>query len=261
MTSNGSATTGSLTGKTALVTGGSRNLGAVLATELARHGARVALTYHSSRDAAASLVEELRSETGVDHVAVRGDATRVEGVVGMVDGGIEVLGRPIDVLVNNAGPYLATPLIELDPADWRRTIDANLKATYLATQRVVPGMRQSGWGRIVNVSAVSSWVRDRSVYGLAKHAVNKLTEQLALELGPGITVNAVAPGQIEESLDDLEEVAPEWARQVVTATPLGRLVTREQIARAVVLLCGPTFDAVTGAVIPLDGGLRLNRLG
>ena len=252
---------GSLTGRTALVTGGSRNLGASIVEELARAGASVAINYHGSREAAEELAAALEHETGVAQVAVPGDVATEAGIRGLVAAAADGLGRPVDILVNNAGPYLATSFAELATRDWQRMIDTNLRAVYLAARSVAADMRRSGWGRIVNVSAVSAYVRDRSIYGLVKHAVNVLTEELALELGPEITVNAVAPGQIAESVPDLREVAPAWAEQVVRRTPLQRLVTRQEIGAVVVRLCEPLFDGVTGATIPIDGGLRLNRLG
>jgi len=152
-----------------------------------------------------------------------------------------------------------TPFMDMDEDEWDRVWDGNAKATYLATRSVVVGMQASGWGRIVNISAVSAFVRNRSIYGLAKAAVGILTEELALELAPEITVNAVAPGQILESLEDLGEFAADWAEAVTARTPAGRLATRAEVAEIVYLLCTPAFDLVTGSVIPVDGGLRLPR--
>jgi NAD(P)-dependent dehydrogenase (short-subunit alcohol dehydrogenase family) len=121
-------------------------------------------------------------------------------------------------------------------------------------------MKASGWGRVINLSAVSAAVRNRSIYGLAKAALEILTEELALELAPQVTVNAIAPGQIRESLEDMAGYNPEWARTVTEKTPLGRLVTRQEVADMVTLLCTPAFDMITGATIHMDGGLRLPQL-
>jgi NAD(P)-dependent dehydrogenase (short-subunit alcohol dehydrogenase family) len=120
-------------------------------------------------------------------------------------------------------------------------------------------MRAAGWGRIVNISAVSYALRNHSIYGLAKDALIFLTEELAIELGPEITVNAVAPGQIVESAKDIEEFDPTFVSRAIEATPAGRLVTRREVADVVVALCGPTFAMVTGTTIPVDGGFRLQR--
>jgi NAD(P)-dependent dehydrogenase (short-subunit alcohol dehydrogenase family) len=246
-----------LEGRRALVTGASRNLGVAVCERLAAAGMAVAAGYHVSREPAESLADRLRSETGRTHVAVAADVTDAEKVAAMVATAAEQLGGPIDVLVNNAGPYGMTPFAEMDEAEWDAVWKANTRATYLAVQAVVPGMRASGWGRIVNVSAVSAYVRNRSIYGLAKSAIVTLTEELALELAPEITVNALAPGQISESLDELGEFSRDWARKVTDRTPLGRLVSRRELAELVYLLCTPPFDMVTGVTIPVDGGLRL----
>jgi NAD(P)-dependent dehydrogenase (short-subunit alcohol dehydrogenase family) len=120
-------------------------------------------------------------------------------------------------------------------------------------------MRDRGWGRIVNVSAGSAYLRNHSVYGLAKNGVIFLTEELALELGPAVTVNAVAPGQIEESAADIGEIDPTFVERAVRHTPARRLVTRPEVAAIVALMCSPAFDMVTGVTLPVDGGWRFNR--
>lgn len=248
----------SLDGRTALVTGSSRNLGAAIAERLARAGAVVALTYHSSRDEAETLAARLREETGRDHIVVGGDLAASTGVEAVVGGALAAFGR-VDVLVNNAGPFSMTPFIELPEHEWDTIWDTNAKAVYLATRLVVPGMRETGWGRIVNISAGSAYLRNHSVYTLAKAALNVLTEELALELGPEITVNALAPGQIAESADDITELDPTFVERTLEHTPAGRLVTRGEVAELVALLCSPPFDMVTGETLAVDGGWRFNR--
>ena len=150
------------------------------------------------------------------------------------------------------------PSTDLEEEEFDRVWNANTRATYLMARAVAAGMRESGWGRIVNLSASSAFVRNRSVYTLANAAIITLTEELAVELAPEIGVNAIAPGQINESLEELRDIVPDWAVQVISDTPRGRLVTRREIADIVVLLCGPLFDSVTGVTLPVDGGLRLN---
>lgn len=248
-----------LTDKKALVTGASRNLGVSIVERLARAGVSVAVNYHSSQAAAEELVDRLVKETGRQHIAVRADMTQHRDVAEAVATTTSSFGGPIDILVNNAGPYGMTPFADMSEAEWDTVWDANVKATYLAVREVVPGMRAAGWGRIINLSAVSAFVRNRSIYGLAKRAIVTITEQLALELAPEIKVNAVAPGQILESLDDLGEFSTEWAEIVTERTPAGRLVTRAELAELVYLLCTPAFDMVTGVTIPVDGGLRIPR--
>lgn len=249
---------GPLADKNALVTSSSRNLGAEIARSLAEEGATVVVNYHSSAEAAHSLVEDLAVSTGGDHLAIYGDTTTGDGVRALVAESLVARGR-IDILVNNSGPFSMDPFAELAEEEWDRIWDSNVKAAYLACQLVVPGMRQAGWGRIVNISAGSAYLRNHSIYGLAKEAMITLTEELALELGPEINVNAVAPGQISESADDIAEFDPTFVARAIDHTPKGRLVTRPEVASIVVALCIPLFDGVTGVTIPVDGGFRLSR--
>ncbi len=249
---------GGFAGRNALVTSSSRNLGAQIARSLAEEGASVVVNYHSSAQVAEGLVDELSSATGRDHVALYGDTTTGEGVRALVEETLKVRGR-IDILVNNSGPFAMDPYTELAEEEWDRIWDGNVKAAYLATRLVVPGMREAGWGRIVNISAGSAFLRSHSIYSLAKEAIITLTEELALELGPEINVNAVAPGQISESADDIAEFDPTFVERAIAHTPTGRLVTRPEVAAIVVALCTPLFDGVTGVTIPVDGGFRLAR--
>lgn len=247
-----------LAGKTALVTGASRNLGAAIARSLAARGARVVVGYHRSQDLAQALVEELTAETGADHVAIGGDLSTGEGASAFTEEVLAQLGT-VDVLVNNTGPFSMRPFVELEPSEWEEVWNANVKAAYLAARAFAPGMRREGWGRIVNVSAGSAFIRNHSIYTLAKAALIVLTEELALELAPEITVNAVAPGQIAESAEDMAAFDPTFVERATAATPLGRLARRREVAEMVAAMCGPAFDCVTGATIPLDGGWRIPR--
>ncbi len=168
-----------LVGRRALVTAASRNLGAAIATALARKGAAVCVQYHQSADASEDLVQRLRAETGLEHIAVRGDATDSHSIRQVVGEASERLGGPIDVLVNNFGPFSMTPYAELPESEWDRIFDANAKACYVATQCVAVGMRKAGWGRIVNLAAGSAYLRNHSIYGLAKEAIIFLTIPLS----------------------------------------------------------------------------------
>ncbi|MDI6908191.1 SDR family oxidoreductase [Nocardioides sp.] len=248
-----------LEGRRALVTGSSRNLGAQIARSLARRGAILVVTYHASPGLAEALIEELREETGRDHHAVGADLSSPDGVDAMVDAAHEAVRGPLELLVNNHGPFSMTPLHLIPAAELGTVMDGNFTVALRAVQRVVPGMREAGWGRIVNLSAGSAYLRNHSVYGLAKTALGTLTESLALELGPEINVNAVAPGQIAESAEDIEDIDPTFVERAVARTPSGRLVTRAEVAEIVASLCTPPFDMLNGAVIPVDGGWRLNR--
>lgn len=248
-----------LEGRRALVTGSSRNLGAEITRSLAHRGACVAITYHASQVEADSLVAELRSETGLPHQAVRADLSVPAGAHIMVDTANEALGGPIEILVNNHGPFSMEPFHLISAEDFAHIMDGNLTVAYLAVQRVVPGMRSGGWGRVINLSAGSAYIRNHSVYGLVKNAIVSLTESLALELGPEITVNAVAPGQIAESAQDIMDLDAGFVDRALSRTPTGRLVSRREVAEIVASMCSAPFDMLNGAVIPVDGGWRLNR--
>jgi len=241
-----------LEGHTALVTASSRNLGSAIAAALAKAGANVVVTFHQSRDIAEELVAGLPAG---QHAAVHGDTSTGDGIRAMVDAAVAAAPGTIDIIINNSGPFSMDPFIDLDPAEWDRVWTANVKAAYLTSGMLVPTMKR--WGRIVNVSAGSAYLRNHSIYTLAKDAMITLTEVLAIEVAPDVNVNCVAPGQIAESADDIAEFDPSFVERAIDATPLGRLATRHDVAGIVAELCGPRFDAVTGVTIPIDGGWRM----
>jgi len=238
-----------LTGKVALVTGSSSGAGVEIARALARAGAHVAVHYRQNAGGAEATVNAIVGEGGQAR-AFRADVARGDEVRGLVDEVARALG-PVSILVNNAGPFADTPLRTLAESDWDYIMSVNLKAVWLAAQRVAPAMERLGWGRIVNLSATSGLVRSHSVYGLAKGALLHLTETLALELAPTITVNAVVPSQIASARTDR---MPAYKAAAIAATPLGRLVTEAEVGRMVALACSPAFDFVTGRAIVIDGG-------
>jgi NAD(P)-dependent dehydrogenase (short-subunit alcohol dehydrogenase family) len=238
-----------LRGKVALVTGASSGAGVDIARELARLGARVAVHYRSSRAGADEVVEAIRAGGGEAatfqaDMAVSDDVRRL---VAEVDGGL----GPVSVLVNNAGPFADTAFRTLTERDWDYVMNANLKSVFLASQLVLAGMETLGWGRIVNLGATSAFVRSHSVYGLAKAALLHMTESMAVDFAPHVTVNAVVPSQIASARTDK---MPAYKAAAIAATPLKRLVSQSEVARMVALVCSPAFDFVTGRAIILDGG-------
>ena len=240
-----------LTGKAALITGGKR-IGAVVATELARHGVDVALVYNRSRDEAERTADAVRA-LGRRSVVLRADLSDGGACAALVDSAAAELGR-LDILINMASVYAQVPFGSMDEARWDSVLDVDLKAAYLCARAAVPYMRAAGAGRIVNFS---DWVaasgRPRYpgylAYYVAKRAVIGLTEAMALELAAEqILVNAVAPGPI---------VAPEGSdaseiEAVEKATPVGRWGGEGEIAEAVLFLVRSGF--VTGETIRVDGG-------
>jgi 3-oxoacyl-[acyl-carrier protein] reductase len=248
-----------LEGRTALVTGSSRNLGAAIVQELAGRGARVAVNYRGSEQDAVELVAGLLPAAAGPHLALAADLSDGDAVGRLVDEAARAFGGRIDVLVHNAGPFSMTPFETLPESEWDRIWDVNVKAAYLASQAVAPAMRETGWGRILMISAGSRYVRNHSIYALAKDALVFLAEELAVELAPEVTVNAVAPGQIAESAHDMAAFDPGFVERATAATPAGRLVTRREVAEIVAFLCGPACAMVTGVTVPIDGGWRLGR--
>jgi 3-oxoacyl-[acyl-carrier protein] reductase len=245
-----------LAGKVALVTGGSRKLGAAIARELARHGVAVAVNYLHAREAAEALCRELTA-TGVPALAMGGDVTSEEQVAALVERTWAEMG-PIDILVNNVGTYADAPLLDIDPAAFDEVIATNVRSTYLLSRSAGGRMKQRGQGAVINIGAADAQHRSHSVYGLAKLGVAYLTEALALELAPEVRCNAVAPDLMLDN-EDLDP-SSEFARGSVAATPLGRLVGRAEIAEVIALLCTSSFAFVTGQVIGLDGGRSISRI-
>ncbi len=240
-----------LTGRVALVTGG-RRIGQVVAEELARHGADVALSYRSSRQEAEDTAERVRA-LGRRAAVLRADVSRPDDCTALIDGLEAALGS-LDIIVNMASTYVARPLASLDERAWRADIDANLSSAFYVTHAALPLLRRARPAHVVNFA---DWLAASGrpgytgyvAYYVAKAGVKALTEALALELAPaGILVNAIAPGPIVPPPDMSEEEA----REVAAATPLQRWGGELEIARAVLMLVTTTF--ITGETIRVDGG-------
>jgi 3-oxoacyl-[acyl-carrier protein] reductase len=246
-----------LKGRVALVTGGSRNLGAEIVERLVKAGARVALTYLSQSAAAQDLQTRLETNESILRAypsdlcaaSISHLATRVREDFG-----------PVDILVHNAGPYSSTRFLDLAEQEWDCIMNTNLKAAYLLAREFGPGMKAGGWGRIVFLGAVSAYRAESGVYGLAKSSLAWLCRSLATELAPQVTVNIVEPGQVEESVPELEQDEPGLAERLLRLTPLARFATRSEIASLIIALCSPPYDSVTGIRLPVDGGASINPL-
>jgi len=239
-----------LRGKVALVTGGSRGIGAAIASELAKAGAAVAVNYLQHADRANELVETLRAAGG-RAIAAQCDVSQAPAVAKMVEQVKSALG-PVDILVNNAGVAITRGVDDLSEADFDQTIAVNLKSVFLCTQAVLPMMRQKKWGRIVNIS--SGAARGAGAigphYNASKAGIEGLTRGYAARLvKEGITVNAVAPSLIET---DMMKGQP----GLVGRIPLGRFGRPEEVAKAVMLLIDNPY--MTGQTIAMSGGMAFN---
>lgn len=246
--------TGYLDGRVALITGASRTLGAAIASAMARRGAAVAVNYNRSADAARELCAEI-VKAGGRAVPIQADVTESDDLTRLVEEARAALG-PVDILVNNVGPYADTPFVDLSTPDFHRVLSGNLRPTFTLSQALGRAMKERGSGHIVNIAATDAFHRSHSIYGLAKQAVLNLTESMALDLAPEVTVNAIAPDLIADNEDMTEELVA----TAVAATPTGRLITRAEIADMACLLCGPAFANVTGQTVVMDGGRNIRRM-
>jgi len=249
-----------LSGKVALVTGAYRNLGAVTAETFASHGADVIINDLDTPELAKigeQVLSRIRSH-GVRALSIPANLSKTEALRKMCREAQNAFGS-VDILVNNAGPFSMDPYLKMDEETWDLVMDVNLKAIYLTAQELAPAMKANGWGRIISMSAGSAYVRNHTVYTLAKFGVQVITESLALELGPEITVNSIAPGQIYESLPDIAEFDPTFGDRYTARSPLSRLITRQEVANLIVQFCLPAFQSVTGVTIRADAGAEIWR--
>lgn len=243
-----------LAGRVALVTGGKR-IGQVVAEELARHGADVALSYRASRQEAEDTAARVRA-LGRRAEVLRADVSRPDECAALIGAIADRFGR-LDIIVNMASTYVSRPLADIDEAAWRADIDANLSSAFYVTHAALRLLRQQSRAHVVNFTdwlpasgrpAYTGYV----AYYVAKAGVKALTEALALELAPDdILVNAVAPGPIVPPPD----LSDEERDEVAQATPLQRWGGEPEIARAVLALV--TTEFITGETIRVDGGRHL----
>lgn len=251
------AVTIDLTGKTALVTGGSRGLGAAMCLDLARAGAAVAVHYAHAADRAARVVHTI-TEMGGRAVAVGGDFHDAPSVELAIREAQAQLG-PIHILVNNAGREEALgPALDLSWEDYQGIIDLNVRSAFLASRTVVPGMRVQKWGRIINIlsMAAHSNPRNMAAYTTAKTALAGFTRSLAVDLGPdGITVNAVSPGWIPVERHGPGTIPGRMA--TAARTPLGHLGAPEDVAGVVTFLASDRAAFLTGIEVPVCGGVLM----
>jgi 3-oxoacyl-[acyl-carrier protein] reductase len=240
-----------LEGKIALVTGGSRGIGAAIAKRLAADGANVAITYTKGADAAASVVKEIE-RVGRKAIAIQADAADARAVEAAVEKTVATFDR-LDVLVNNAGTAIPKRFEETTLEELDRLIDINIRGTFVATQSALKHM-QSG-GRIIMIgSSVGERVMTPGLvpYSATKGAVKMFTQGLSREVGiRGITVNNIQPGPIDT---DLNPAAGDWAVPQKASTALDRYGHVDEVAALVAFVAGPEASYITGANLTVDGG-------
>ena len=246
----------SMTGKTAVVTGGSRGIGKAICLELARQGANVVFSYAGNTAAAEETLAALK-ELGVEARAVQGDVADPAAVKNLIDTAVKELGG-LHILVNNAGITRDNLAMMLKEEDFDAVIATNLKGAFLCMKAAARPMMKAKFGRIINLSSVVALRGNPGQinYCASKAGVIGMTKSLARELGGrGITVNAVAPGYIET---DMTAALPEAARETMLASiPTGRAGKPKDVAAAVAFLASDEAAYITGQVLSVDGGMGM----
>ena len=242
-----------LANKVALVTGGSRGIGAAIAKRLAADGAKVAITYTKGADAAASVVKEIE-RAGGKAIAIQADAADADAGKAAVEKTVATFGR-LDVLVNNAGTAIPKTFEETTLEEMDRVLDVNVRGVFVATQAALKHMKSGS--RIIMVgSAVGERVLVPGLvpYSATKGAVKIFTQALSREVGSrGITVNNVQPGPIDT---DLNPAAGDWAVPQKAVTALDRFGRADEVAALVAFVAGPESSYITGANLTVDGGMN-----
>ncbi len=243
-----------LTGKCALVTGGSRGIGRAIALALAQHGADVVINYARNAEAADRAVEDLRA-LGVRAEAVRGDVAVPEEAVGAVEAAIRALGR-LDILVNNAGMTHDDLVLRLGQDDWDTVLNTNLRGTFFCTKAALRGMIRQRWGRIINVTSVAGLIGNagQANYSAAKAGIIGFAKAVAKEVaGRNITVNAIAPGFVETEMT--AALTEQQREAILRQIPMARTGVPADVAPAAVFLASEEAAYVTAHVLTVDGGL------
>lgn len=242
-----------LAGKTALVTGSSRGLGAGIALAMAEAGANVAL--HGSRAVPSATIEQVQS-TGTNCIALAGDVSKSEVCSSLIDQVVEHFGS-IDILVNNAGIIRRRPAIDATDEDWQAVIDTNLTSVFRLTRQAGRHMLAQGSGKIINIASLLTFQGGVTVpaYAAAKGGVGQLTKAFANEwASKGVNVNAIAPGYMETDNTEALRADPERSRQILERIPAGRWGSSRDMGGAAVFLASKASDYVHGHVLVVDGG-------
>lgn len=243
-----------LSGKVALVTGGSKGIGLGMAQALGRYGATVVITSRGA-DEGETAVQQLKEE-GMNAAYIQADVTKKEQVEKLVNEIVERFGS-LDILVNNAGMNIRKPLVEVEESDWDRVLGVNLKGIFLVGQACAKQMIKQNYGKIINISSIfgSVGMSFQTSYAASKGGINQLTKIWAEELAPNnITVNAIGPGYIMTPMTQDWLSDPERVEKIVNSTMIKRFGEISDLVGPVVFLASDTSKYVTGQVLHVDGG-------
>lgn len=243
-----------LSGKVALVTGGSKGIGLGMAQALGRYGATLVITSRGA-DEGETAVQQLKEE-GVNAAYIQADVTKKEQVEKLINEVVERFGS-LDILVNNAGMNIRKPLVEVEESDWDRVLGVNLKGIFLVGQACAKQMIKQNYGKIINISSIFGTVgmSHQTSYAASKGGINQLTKIWAEELAPNnITVNAIGPGYIMTPMTQEWLSDPERVEKIVNSTMIKRFGEISDLVGPVVFLASDTSKYVTGQVLHVDGG-------
>lgn len=243
-----------LKNRTAIITGSSKGIGAAIAIELARQGCNTVINYNSDREGAREVLRKIRTETGADAIMVKADVGKYKDVKKLIEKAVGSF-KKIDILVNNAGIAIWKPFLEITEEMWNRTMDTNLKGTFMCSQVAAKMMIKTGGGAIVNISSLgANGSMDCLVpYVTSKGGMTLLTKALAVELAPyNIRVNTIAPGTID--IERNRKTDPDYPDDWIPYIPMGRVGKVKDITGPVVFLCSEESSYITGQNIYICGG-------
>lgn len=241
--------------KVAVVTGGTKGIGAAITEAMAKNGAHVVVVSRTSADCE-NVAAKLTEKYGVEAYPHSCDVSDSASIAQLVEDVTDKFGR-IDILVNNAGVAVTKPAVDLTESDWDKVLNTNLKGPFFLSQAVAKKMIERGYGRVINIASMFGLVGDKNIlpYLASKGGIVQMTKGLALEWAKyGVTVNAVAPGYVVTSINEKELNEEVVRKHILGKTPMRRYGNAEEIANVVLFLATEESAYVTGSVYSVDGG-------